>query len=88
MPDNTVRYVVIPPLESRELSKKPYSEAAKLVFDQSGRHVGLSKAGFADLVEAGEGAFGQFDVSGFAPIFRIIRDIMADTEGSAPTLVS
>jgi hypothetical protein len=88
MPDNTVRYVVIPPLESRELSKKPYSEAAKLVFDQSGRHVGLSKAGFADLVEAGEGAFGQFDVSGFAPIFRVIRDIMADTEGSAPTLVS
>jgi hypothetical protein len=84
LPGNTIRYVVIPAVESEELGKKPYSDAAELVFDQSGRHVGLSKAGFADLVEAGEGAFGQLDVSGFAPIFRIVKDIMGDTEGSAP----
>jgi hypothetical protein len=84
MPDNTMRHVVIPPLGSRELSKKPSSEAADLIYDTNGRRVGLSKTGFAKLVHAGEGAFGQFDVSAFAPIFRIIKDIMDDTEGSAP----
>jgi hypothetical protein len=83
LPDNTIRYVVIPAIESKELTKKPYSDAADLIYDSNGQQVGLSKAGFAKLVYEGEGSFGQLDASNFAPIFEIIKDILADTEGSA-----
>jgi hypothetical protein len=87
LPGNAIRYVVVPAVQSEELNKKPFSDEADLIFDGNGQQVGLSKALFAELVYEGVDDFGQLDMSGFAPIFKIIKDTMADTDGTeaAPT---
>jgi hypothetical protein len=78
LPDNSIRYVTIAPLESYELDKKPHADEAALVFDDSGRQVGISKARFAELVYEGVGDFGRLNMSGFEPVFRTIKNILAE----------
>ncbi|WP_433210472.1 hypothetical protein ACQP00_47970 [Dactylosporangium sp. CS-047395] len=85
--DAVLRYAPIPPAESAELTKKPYDDEAELIVDDNGCHVGLSKGRFADLVHARTDAFGHLDMSAFAPIFQIIRDILAH-DGNADTSTS
>lgn len=77
LPGNVFRYVPIPRVESEELNKKPYGDEADLIVDDAGRHVGLSKARFADLVYDAIGDFGTLDRSGFEPLFSVIKDILA-----------
>jgi hypothetical protein len=76
LPGNVFRYAPIPPVESEELNKKPYGDEADLIVNDEGRHVGLSKARFAEFVYDGVGDFGRLDRSDFEPIFRIIKDIL------------
>jgi hypothetical protein len=50
IPGSPARLVPIPPVEDIELDKKVFDGQADQIIDDSGRHVGLSKARFAELV--------------------------------------
>lgn len=78
LPDGQVRYVPVAPAQSKELDKRPFDGKAELIVDDSGQQVGLSKARFAKLVYDSTGPLGSLDMSGFAPVFQIIKDIMLD----------
>ncbi|GAB3862608.1 hypothetical protein GCM10029963_69230 [Micromonospora andamanensis] len=80
LPGNVIQYSTILPVEAQELTKEPFKEEASLIIDDAGRHVGLSKSRFADLVYEGLDTFGSLDVSNFLPIFRILNDIMLDNK--------
>jgi hypothetical protein len=77
VPGSPVRYVPIPAVATRELDKKAFDDLAKYIVDDRGRRVGLSKAQFAELVYGGVDGFDGLDVSAFAPVFNVIKDIMA-----------
>jgi RNA-directed DNA polymerase len=81
VPGSEARHIQIPAVAARELTKKPFDERAASILDDSGRQVGLSKAAFAKLVYDGTDGFGALDVTAFAPVFKIVKDIMADRDG-------
>lgn len=79
VPGSPPRFVPISPVKSRELDKKPFDGKAESIVDQNGQQIGLSKARFAELVFDKVEPFDRLNMAGFAPIFRIIEEIMRDS---------
>lgn len=76
IPGSLPQFVPIPPVEGKELDKKVFDNLADQIIDNSGRHVGLSKARFAELVYGRVDGFGEFDFSAFMDVFQIIKYIL------------
>jgi hypothetical protein len=77
-PDNSITYVIVTPLASREYKKKVFDGLAEQIVDETGNAKGLSKARFAKLIYNDDKEFQNVDFSAFAPIFKMINNILKD----------